>query len=219
MAILINKKGISTYVSSTGLVTDEEKKKADDLDKELKNGIELLEKSLVARGLVTKEGVKKNALRVWFEFGVLLDKIGKKYKIFGTTDEPYYWQAIYSYVSHLIQKKTPPLKYQDLLRNHFKQCSIIAQMKWSIVRQVGSWAEWRDILDNKVLLYDSRVFDWLIKTIIKSRSGHKEMRPFLHKTRQQLNRLDTKVLTDKELKKLLKTFTCDISYSKDYCNG
>lgn len=203
MAIIIWHKNEKVYVSATGVITDKEKLISDRLDKELKNKISALENSLTRRNLVTPAGVKTNALRVWYEFGLLLYEIGKKYGIFGTTDEIYYWRTIYGYVSPLIQKKDPPKKSKDILRNHFRLCSFLARKKWDVVEEIGNWSVWRDILDNKEILSDVRVFDWIIETLRRSKLGHKQLRPFLHETRRRLTKLDTSVLNDKELRSKL----------------
>jgi hypothetical protein len=203
MAILLKKDKKNQYISSTGVVTNEQKKTADKIHHDLYVGIKDLERKLLKSGMINKTGTKKNALRVWYEFGNLLNAIGKKYKIFGTNDELYFWPVIYNYVSRNIQKSSPPKNYKQLYRNHFKQCSILAGYKWAIVKRVGTWAEWRDLLDNKILLEDKRILNWLIKRIIKSKIGHKEFRPFLHSFRREMKSYDTTIFSDKELKKLL----------------
>lgn len=203
MAILVYKNNTPEYLSASGAVTDEQKKKALDLHEELKSSIAALETNFYKAGIVYKEGIKNDALRVWYRIGKLLNHIAKKYGILGTTDEIYFWPAIYNYVSKNIQKKSPPKNYRDLYRNHFKRCSILANYNWITVKRVGTWAEWRDLLDNKTLLIDERVLKWTIKKIIKLHIGHKEFRPFLHNLRRGVKRYNTGIFDDQELEKLL----------------
>ena len=199
MAIVLHYKENKSYINATGLVTEHEKEVADKLSHELEIRISVLEKSFVNRKLITQKGIKKNALRIWYELGYLLNEIAKKYNVPGTSDEPYYWASIYDYVSPLIQKGNPPLRSRDILRNHFHLCGIIAKRNWSDVESVGNWAVWKDILDNKRILSDPRVFNWAVEVIKKSKLGHKELRPFIHATRRKLKMLDTRVLTRREL--------------------
>lgn len=200
MAIVLSKGGEKYYASGTGRVTAEDRTKADNLDKELKAKLKALEKSLVNRGLVLPDGTKKDALKVWYETGKLLNEDGTKYGILGTSDEPYYWQAIYNYVSPVIQRAEPPKSSTSPLRNHFRLCAYMAKRgDWEFVKGVGNWSVWRDLLDNIRLQEDPRVFDWVVNAIHKSGLGHKEVRPFIHQVRRGLKNKDTKVLTDKEL--------------------
>lgn len=199
MAILVKSSDGKSYISSTGLVTNEEKERADKIDRDLSKKINNLERSFLDRKLITKTAVKKDALRIWYEFGLLLYSIAEKYHILGTTDEIYYWQAIYDYVSPLIQKKHPPKKSKDPLSNHFRLCAYMSRMDWGTVKNVGNWSVWRDILDNSLVLYDQRVFNFIVSNIKNKKLGHKEIRPFLHQTRRRLKKIDTKILNDEEL--------------------
>ena len=203
MAILIPQNNQKVYISSTGIVSDEEKKKADLLDADLKKELNEFERRLLTEKLLTKNGVKKDSLKVWYMLGFLLNKIANKYDILGTTDEVYYWQTIYNYISPLIQKKQPPKNYKNLFKNHFRLCAYMAIKDWNTVRDVGNWAVWRDILDNSILLKDKRVFDLVVEALKKKQYGHKEIRPFLHETRRRLTKVETKVLSQDELRSKL----------------
>lgn len=199
MAILFRKKGIKVYTNASGAVTDNDKLKADKIDITLKRSLNRLESEWIKEGTLTKDGTKKDTLKIWYEVGKLLKKIATKYKIIGTTDESFYWQVIYEYVSPRIQKKSAPKRSSVWKRNHFRLCSIMANRSWDEVKSVGTWSVWRDIFDNAKLLEDDRVFDWVVNTIRQSGLGHKQLRPFIHATRRRLKKIDTTVLTDNEL--------------------
>lgn len=203
MAIILRKSGRKIYASSSGAVTNKDKERADKLDKELEKKIQSLEQSWLERRFLTSNGTKKETLRVWYELGEALNKISKKYNIKGSTEEPLYWLSIYDHVSPLIQRKKPPKTSRQLTRNHFRLCGIMAQRGWSEVKQVGPWSVWRDLFDNSKLLEDKRVFDWVVKKIRVSRMGHKELRPFIHASRRRIAKIDSSVLSNKELRQKL----------------
>ena len=202
MAIKIRKTDHVIYASSSGLITGSEKARADRLDLELKSSIAELERKLIKEGLVTRDGKKKNALRVWYEFGKLLNKLGKRYKVIGSSDEKFFWRAVYDHTSPIIQKKPFPKRSEKWKINHFRLCGLMAKRPWSEVQRVGPWSIWRDTFDNKKILEDDRVLNWAIERISKLREqgwGHKQIRVFLYGVSERLRNLETSILTNKEL--------------------
>jgi hypothetical protein len=200
MAIVLRRGGEKQYKSGTGRVTSADSLKADRLDNELSSKLQAYEKDALKKGLILPSGTKKNALRIWYDIGKLLYDIANKYGVLGTTDEVYYWQAIYDHVSPLIQRSEPPQSTSSN-RNHFRLCAYMASKgNWEFVSAVGNWSVWRDLLDNSRIQEDTRVFDWVVNTIHKSGLGHKEVRPFIHEVRRSIKNKDTSVLTEKELK-------------------
>src|SRR3989338_7364089 len=104
MAILLKKNKNKIYLSSNGVITNSDKKIADKLDLELSISLKKLENDWLKSGILTKKGIKKDVLKIWYELGSTLNKLIDKYNIRGTSDEPYYWRSIYNHVSTLIQK-------------------------------------------------------------------------------------------------------------------
>lgn len=199
MAIILLRGGEKYYASGTGRVTNDDRLKADLLDQELKRRLKSYEREALRKRLILPNGTKKDALRIWYDIGSLLNDIAGKYNIPGTSDEPYYWQSIYNHVSPLIQRLEPP-QSSSSNKNHFRLCAYMAgRGDWDFVKGVGNWSVWRDLLDNSRLQEDQRVFDWVVNSIHKSGLGHKEVRPFVHEVRRSLKNKDTSVLTDKEL--------------------
>ena len=205
MAILVYKDGGREYRSGTGVVTDTDKLKADRLDRELSDGFSGLESKLLADGYLQKEGKKNDALRVWYLVGQFLNEVADKYSIIGTSDEQFFWEAIYHYASPTLQKGRPPVS-MNTTRNHFKRCAFMAQYDFGFVKGVGNWSMWRDLLDNSKLYEDQRVFDWVIENIHNTGLGHKQVRPFIHEVRRAIKNKDTKFITDEELLAKLKPF-------------
>ena len=140
----------------------------------------------------------------------------KKFKLKGTTDELFFWQSIYGHVSSKFQKKGPPKSYKDFYRNHFRQIATMSNFGWETVKNVGNWAQWRDLLDNKIFLKDLRLLRWVVQKKIDSKLGHKEFRPFLHKSRKFLKQYDTVFLNDLELQKLLKKLSYNLTKTTPY---
>lgn len=199
MAIILIKNGQKIYKSQTGIVTDEEKKRANELDATLKKEISNLENQWINSGVLTKTGIKKDSLKIWYDMGTLLNNIIDKYNIRGSEEETYFWQTIYSYVSTKVQKLPPPQKYKEKNRNHFRLCAKMAEWSWEDVRGVGNWSVWRDLFDNSKLMEDERVFKWVVNALRSLKLGHKEYRPFIHATRKRLKKIDTSILNNDEL--------------------
>jgi len=203
MAIIIRKDQEKIYFSNSGIVTEKDKKIADKLDEELKKGIKKLATEFLEKKMITKTGRKENALMVWFQLGKFLLNLAKKYKMFGTNEEVYYWEAVYDHLPKEIQRAPRPKRFKELTKNAYRKAALMAQYPWSVIYKVGKWAVWNDILDNPKLLNDKRILDWVISKIIKRRAGHKEIRNFLYAVSRRLHKIDTSVLSSNELKSKL----------------
>lgn len=199
MAIILLKSGEKTYVSGTGRATTSDIERAENIYSDLSKMLNDYEQDALKEGYLLADGTKKDALKIWYEIGKILNIIAAKYNILGTSDEPYYWQSIYDHIPPLFQKLQPPQSATGN-RNHFKRCAYMAgKGVWTFVRGVGNWSTWRDLLDNIKLQEDRRVFDWVVNSLHSSGLGHKEVRPFIHEVRRSIRNKDTSVLTDQEL--------------------
>ena len=63
---------------------------------------------------------------------------------------------------------------------------------------------WRDILVYKVLLNDERLLNYVINYLIKEPKTVHGSRPFLKAINERFKRMETTLLTDKELFKKIK---------------
>lgn len=199
MAIILLRNDEKTYISGAGRVTGDDKKRADNIYQDLKKQLSAYETSAANKGYVLPDGTKKNALKIWYDIGKILNEIAAKYSILGTSDESYYWQSVYDHISPLFQKSQPP-RTATGANNHFKRCALMARGRdWKLVQNVGNWSTWKDLLDNIKLHQDPRVFDWVVDTLHNHTLGHKEARPFMHAARRSIKDKDTTVLTNKEL--------------------
>jgi hypothetical protein len=204
MAILIKKDNSNIFVSGTGIVTNSEKKVAEQLSVDLQKSFAGLELKFLQEGILSKSGTKRNALAIWYKIGNALNILIDKYQIRGSADEPFFWQSIYDYVPINIQKNPPPKRSHEWRRNHFRLCAKMAERSWEDVEKVGSWSVWRDLFDNNKILEDDRVLKFVIERIKSTHKGHKELRPFIHKIRRELKKVDTSVLSNEELNNRLK---------------
>lgn len=205
-AVIFKKNNERVYVSGTGVITSVEKKKAEKLDERLRIDIKNLENKLQKESLITQDGIKKNALKIWYEFGLTIRKITHEFKVIGTNDEPFFWRAIYDHVGIKIQRKPMPKKSMNWKQNHFRLCYIIAQHPWNEIQEIGNWSIWKDILDNKTILEEDRLLNWTTKKIIFLRRkgfDHKKIRKFFYSISNKLKKIDISVLTNLELEKKL----------------
>lgn len=210
MAILLRKNNEKIYFTDKGLVTEKEKTRADVIDQELNDGMQRLLRMFLKEHLIAKNGRKKDALRIWFNFGKFLSNLANKYKILGSEDEMYFWQAVYDHLPTEFQKNPPPKDFRRLSSNQYRKAAIMAEYSWRIIKRVGKWAVWNDILDNPKILSDKRILDRVIDKLLDRRAGHKEIRKFLYAISRRLHKIDTKVLTDKELEEKME----DVSISE-----
>jgi len=193
MVTIFKKNNKLIYESKSGLMSKKEISKAEKIYKELSVNLLALEKKLIK---------EKNVLKKWYKVGLVLKKIVKKYKLQELNEYGTFWISIYDYVPVLIQKNTIPKRSMGWKQNHFYQCMLMSEYDWKIVTSVGNWAIWREIFDNKKIIEDNRILSWVIeklKDMKKYKLGHKNIRPFLYAISKRLNKIDTSVLTQKEL--------------------
>jgi len=204
-AIVLKVNGERVYESASGAAAYADRRRADKIDGDLKETISKLERRWKNKGLVSEKKRKSNALTVWYELGSELNRIGNQYRIFGTTDEPPFWRALYDIVPKTVQRKRMPKRSKEWRRNHFRLCALMAKRSFTEIKRVGAWSVWRDLFDNAKLFDDPRVFDWVAGKITKVSGGHKSIRPFIHAVRRRIKRLDTTILSDDELKEKLES--------------
>lgn len=218
MAIAFKENGSRIYRSGTGIITDDEKNQADKLFNSIEKGMNAVERTLSSKGLLSERSrVVNNALYIWYEVGSKLNKIAVTYKILGTQDEVLYWQSIYDHVSPKLHSGTVPKNSMSRRKNHFYLCALMATYPWETVLEVGSWSIWRDIFDNRHVLEDDRVQQWVVRKVkhwvTNEKLGHKAIRKFLYKLSNELRYMETKVLSHKELRQKLEAIKFEIETS------
>lgn len=205
MAIKIRKKnkkrGYFQYKSFKKILTPQDIKQADEFDLHLNETIKEIEKILLGRKIISRKSKKKDPLQVWYIIGKHINKFLRKYPIV-TGEEDLFWNYLYGR-SLLIHKGVPRHKVGQT-RNDFKTASLLARYPFKMVRKVGPWALWREIIGYRTFLKDERILRFIINELIKKPRTRDEARPFLKSLAGRFKKIDTSILNDKELLKMLK---------------
>lgn len=189
------------YKSSKILLTSKDIESADRFDASLNKTLKKIESILLKRKILSSRSKKKDPLQVWYIVGKQVNKFLKKHKV-SREDENLFWSYLYGR-SPLIHKGVPSSSISQT-RNDFRTASLLAQYPYKVVKTVGPWALWREILTYKSILNDERVFKWVIKRLVKVPRTRDAARPLLKAVNNRLKRIDTTVLNDNELLEKLK---------------
>lgn len=197
-----NKKGERVeYKSNKKILTPQDIKEADRFDLFLNKEIKKIEKILIKEKVISEKGVKKDPLKVWYIIGKYINEFLKS-KHIEREDEHLFWNYLYGRSSLI--NKTLPLTVISKSRNDFKTASLLAKYPFKIVKNVGSWALWREILGYKIFLDDERVLNFVINELIKFPRTRDEARPLLKLIANRFKRIDTTVLNKEEIIKIIK---------------
>lgn len=188
------------YKSSEFITTPEKIKKADDFDEKLKNTIQNMESFLMKKKKLLSKKNKNYSIVIWHTVGKKINDFMKINRI-DKNDEKYFWVQFYNY-SNLINKRTG-FKIK-LSRNDFKSALILSKYPIKILREVGPWSMWRDILIYKVLINDRRIMDYVINYLTKNKKTVHGSRPFLKAINERFKKMETPLLSDKVLIKKIK---------------
>lgn len=184
------------YKSSKRILTSLDKKRADEFDLELNKTIKRLENILVKSGILLKKGKKKDTLKVWYKVGETLNNFLNRFPV-DKEDEDLFWNNLYGH-SFSIHKGIPTTKISRT-RNDFRTASLLAKYPMNIIKKVGPWAMWREILSYKNIMEDERILEWIIDELIKKQRTRDEARPILKIINARFKKMDTQILSDKEL--------------------
>jgi len=182
------------------ILTPQDIKKADEFDLHLDKTIKEIEEVLLRQKMISQKSKKKNPLLVWHIVGQHINKFLKK-NFVAAGEENLFWNYLYGR-SSLIHKGVPLHKVGQI-RNDFKTASLLAPYPFSMVSKVGSWALWREIIGYRIFLKDERVLTFIMNELIKKPRTRDKARPFLKAIAGRLKKIDTSVLNNEELSKLL----------------
>ena len=175
---------IKIYKSKHHLVTIEEKKKAEELDRFLEGKMREIAKEMREIGLMELKG-KRGVLPLWYEVGRRLFFV-KDPSIVPEEDRDFVWQAIYDHAGELHPGRS---RMDRPKTNYFRYCFEIAQFDWDFVKS-GDWTSWVEFLDSKRIREDpQRIIGWLLR---KSREESREWIKFTRGARQDWVRKLTK---------------------------
>ncbi len=197
-----NKKGEQVeYKSNKKILTPQDIKEADKFDLFLNKEIKEIEKVLLKEKVISEKGVKKDPLKVWYIIGKHINEFLESKHVV-REDEHLFWDYLYGRSSLI--NKTLPLTVISKTRNDFKIASLLAKYPLKLIRSVGSWALWREILGYNIFLNDKRVLNFVINELIKFPRTRDKARPFLKSICNRFKKIDSSVLNDKELSRILK---------------
>lgn len=188
------------YRSSKRILTPQDIKEADKFDVALGEEISEIERILLKEKLLSSRTRKYGILKAWYLIGTKINNFLVKHSV-SADEENLFWDHLYGR-SSLINKTVPVSKISKT-RNDFRIASILARHPYIKLQRIKLWALWREILTYKAFK-DERVLNWVINKIEqKAPKTRNEARPFLKAVSLRLRKIDTTVLSNKELSKKL----------------
>jgi len=211
MAVIIREKKtiegkeytVKVYRTRPGkLVTDEERKKAEQLDSVLCKKIKDIEKEMIDNGFLALKGKKGKVHRLWYEVGRRLEFVMDT-SIVAAEDRQFVWRAIYDHAGKLIPGSLTKRVKRDPETSHFAYCYKLSRFPWEIVEMAGDWTSWSEFFDRKETKNDPRIIEWLgNKAKEKNVSGRQNwLRPLTKAIHEKYSGYETKIRfeTKKEL--------------------
>jgi hypothetical protein len=203
MAIIIREKKtiegkeytVKVYQTAPGrLVTDGEKKKAEQFDLFLSGKMKQIEQEMKERGLLALKGKRGEVHRLWYEVGRLLEFVMDT-SVVAAEDREFVWRAIYDHVQALHQGPIPERVKRDPETSHFSYCYKLSQFPWEFVDSAGDWTSWSEFFDRKETKNDLRIIEWLGKRAKESNvSGRQNwLRPLTKTIHEEYGKYDTRV--------------------------
>ena len=174
---------------------------AERLDRELHQEVANLEESLTREGLLTGSGENDAASRprevvhLWHAVGVELRKIVERHGFEGSRERRWLWEAI----SNL--HASPQIKRAERgrNRNHFEYCYRLSRIPLATAQRI-KWSEWVYFFDSTTIRGETRAAEWLQAVLDRGDTASREhFRKFSERLNVRIRKLDTSVLSRKEL--------------------
>lgn len=193
MAIKIRRGENFFYAGVINLLDRKEKKRADEIYNYSKNILGDLTKK-------TKLHKEMNALVSWHRKGISINMIICKFKI-TESEKKYFWLMLYDVTETSIPERAKKFHIQ----NDFRTASILSKYPLKDLRSIGNWNLWREIIGSTKIGGDDRVAQWVADYIFKRKIKTRDQaRPLLKAVRNRLKKIDTTILSDRELVSKLK---------------
>jgi len=201
MAIIIKEKktieckeyNVKVYRTAPGkLVTEEEKKKAEQFDLFLSKKIRQIEREMKENGLLALKGKKGEVHRLWYEVGRRLEFVMDT-SVVAAEDREFVWRAIYDHVQELHSGPIPERAKRDPDSSHFSYCFKLSRFPEEFVESAGDWTSWSEFFDRKETKNDPRIIEWLGKKAKESNvSGRQDwLRPLTKAIHEEYDKYDT----------------------------
>lgn len=204
------KEGIELAYRGTGKPTSDQIKKAEKLDKFLAQRMVEISNELNKRGLLDK---KQGNIDRWYLVGQRLASFIEDPQTVPSEvrqQDYYIWIAVEQNTPIELQPNQENKERKNTLskRNHYRLCYKVSKFPEKTVK-LHTWREWVEILESPALLEDDRIFNWLIKTMVKN--PNVKLRELARAMRNKLKNMYTKVFSEKELNYLLDSIINEIS--------
>lgn len=186
---------VKVYQTAPGrLVTDGEKKKAEQFDMFLSGKMKQIEQEMKESGLLALKSKRGEVHRLWYEVGRRLEFVMDT-SVVAAEDREFVWRAIYDHVQALHQGPIPERVKRDPETSHFSYCYKLSQFPWEFVDSAGDWTSWSEFFDRKETKNDSRIIEWLGKRAKESNvSGRQNwLRPLTKAIHEEYGKYDTRV--------------------------
>jgi len=209
MAIIIREKKIiegkeytvKVYRTVPGkLVTEEEKKKAEEFDRFLSKKMKEIEQEMKDYGLLSLKGKKGKVLKLWYEVGKRLEFVMDT-SVVAAEDREFVWRAIYDHAGELAPGFLTKRVIRDPETSHFAYCYKLSRFSREFVEMAGDWTSWSEFFDRKETKNDPRIIEWLGKKARESNiSGRQNwLRSLTKRIHEKFKNTDTTVYSSEEL--------------------
>ena len=203
MAIIVREKKtiegkeytVKVYRAAPGkLVTEEEKKKAEEFDMFLSEKMKEIEQEMRESGLLALKGKRGEVHRLWYEVGRRLEFVMDT-SVVAAEDREFVWRAIYDHVQALHRGPIPERVKRDPETSHFSYCYKLSRFPREFVDSAGDWTSWSEFFDRKETKNDPRIIEWLGKKAKESNvSGRQDwLRPLTKVIHEEYDKYDTRI--------------------------
>ena len=186
---------VEVYKTVTGkLLTDNDKKKAENLDRFLAEQIGAIEHEMEETSLLKLRGKRGKVLRLWYEVGKRLSFVLDT-SIVAAEDVEFVWRAIYDHTKKLAPGPLSERVKRDPTTSHFSYCFKLAAFPFEFVEKAGDWTSWSELFDRKETKNDSRIIEWLALKANESDFGSRQdwLRPLTKEIHSRYNNIDTTI--------------------------
>lgn len=209
MAVIISEKKtiegkeytVQVYKAKPGkLITDEEKRRAEELDQFLSKKMNEIEKEMKDNGLLALKGKRGKVHKLWHEVGKQLEFVMDTSRV-AAEDREYVWRAIYDHAGKLSPGLITKRAEREPFTSHFSYCYRLSRFPLEFIEMAGDWTSWSEFFDRKETTNDSRIIKWLGKKSKESNVSAKQnwLRPLTKAIHRELGNKDTTVFSDEGL--------------------
>jgi hypothetical protein len=196
---------VSVYKTQPGkLVTEEDKRKAEHLERVLRERMRQIEKQMEERGLLKLKGTKGKVHQLWYEVGTRLEFVMDT-SIVPAEDREFVWRALYDYAGNLAPGSLTERARREPETSHFSYCYKLGTFPWEFVDMAGDWTSWSEFFDRRETKNDPRIIQWLGRTARDNRIAGRQnwLRPLTKAIHEAFEKKDTTVFTTEELNERL----------------